>query len=243
LGKTALITGAGKRLGRETALALAQAGVNTVIHYNRSADAAESAANEVRSLGVRAWTVRADLAEPEDANELLPRLPADVPSLDILINNASIFDEARFGDLDYRSLDLNMRINALAPALIGRVFASQIRKTGHIVNFLDCRIVDYDNTHVPYHLSKRLFADLTRMMAVEFAPQIQVNAVAPGLILPPEGKDERYLKGLAHTNPLNRYGGPNDITDAMLFLLRSDFITGQVIYVDGGRNLRGNMYG
>jgi hypothetical protein len=108
---------------------------------------------------------------------------------------------------------------------------------------LDTRAFDHDPRHFAYHLSKRTLFSLTRIMAAEFAPKIQVNAIASGLILPPEGKDESYLASLAHTNPMQRYGGPRDITEAVLFLLRSTFITGQVIHVDGGRHLKGAFYG
>jgi NAD(P)-dependent dehydrogenase (short-subunit alcohol dehydrogenase family) len=95
---------------------------------------------------------------------------------------------------------------------------------------------------VPYHLSKRLLFDLTKMMAVEFAPRIRVNGIAPGLILPPEGQDDDYLERLADTNPLHDHGSPKDITDALLYLVLAEFVTGQVLFVDGGRHLKGNLY-
>ncbi|HNR34300.1 MAG TPA: SDR family oxidoreductase, partial [Candidatus Hydrogenedentes bacterium] len=135
-----------------------------------------------------------------------------------------------------------VNLNALAPFLLGRCLAAQ-KRPGGIVNLLDARIADYDREHASYHLSKRLLFTLTRMMAVEFAPCVRVNGIAPGLILPPEGKDESYLAQLAATNPLNRYGSPDDVAEAVLYLLRSDFVTGQVIFVDGGRHMRGGMYG
>ncbi len=111
-----------------------------------------------------------------------------------------------------------------------------------VVNFLDTMIRDYDKKHVPYHVSKKVLQDLTRMMAVEYAPKLRVNAVAPGLVLPPLGKDESYLERLKHTNPLQSYGSGEQIAHAVVFLLTNEFITGQCIYVDGGRNLRGAMY-
>ena len=126
--------------------------------------------------------------------------------------------------------------------MIARAFGAQGIE-GVIVNFLDTRIEDYDRKHAAYHLSKRMLYTLTRMMAIEFAPLVRVNAVAPGLILPPPGKDESYLAQLAHTNPLGRYGDPSHIVEAVLFLVRNDFVTGQVVFVDGGRHLKGKMYG
>ncbi len=100
----------------------------------------------------------------------------------------------------------------------------------------------YDKEHASYHISKRVLVTLTRMLALELAPKIAVNAIAPGLILPPVGEDETYLRRWAHANPLNRWGEPKDIVDAMLFLLGSRFITGQILYIDGGYHMKGHMY-
>ena len=241
-GKTALITGGAKRLGRATALSLAEAGVNVAVHYRASSREAEETVAEAAARGVRSWAVSADLNDPEQAEGLLDRVVAMAGPVDVLINNASIFPETGFWELAASDVMRNTRVNAVAPLLIARRFTQQGRP-GHIVNFLDCRIVDYDAAHVPYHLSKRMLFTLTRIMALEFAPRIQVNAIAPGLILPPEGKDETYLEHLAQTNPLKRYGNAGEITAALLFLLSSDFITGQVIFVDGGRHIMGNVYG
>ena len=104
-------------------------------------------------------------------------------------------------------------------------------------------MVDYDRAHAAYHLSKRMLFTLTRMMALEFAPQIRVNAVAPGLILPPPGQDASFLERMASTNPLGRHGDASDVADAVLFLTGAGFVTGQVIYVDGGRHMKGAVYG
>jgi hypothetical protein len=241
-GKTALVTGAAKRLGRATALTLAHEGVNVVLHCRTSTKAAEELADAGRALGVKAWTLTADLASPGAAQSLVERALDMAGPLDFLINNASVFPTSAMADVSVENVHASVDLNALAPFLAARRFAEQ-RRDGAIINFLDARIVDYDREHVAYHLSKRMLFELTRMMALEFAPAIRVNAVAPGLILPPAGKDESYLASLAHTNPLNRYGGVDDVTSAVVFLLQSPFITGQVIFVDGGRHLRGNMYG
>jgi hypothetical protein len=122
-----------------------------------------------------------------------------------------------------------------------REFAKQVRG-GAIVNFLDTRVLDYDREHMSYHLSKRALFTLTRAMALEFAPAIRVNAVAPGLVLPPAGKDQSYLDALVHTNPLQAHGSVEDVAAAVLFLVTSPFVTGQVIYVDGGRHMLGGVY-
>jgi pteridine reductase len=242
IGKTALVTGAARRLGRATALALAQAGANVVVHYHTHAAEAQSLADEIKALGRKAWTNAADLRDASQAESLMEQSLHQAGAVDILINNASIFPSDTVLDLLPETLAEAVAIHATAPLILSRRLAAQ-GQPGAIVNFLDSRVEDYDPTHASYHLSKRMLLALTRMLAVELAPRITVNAVAPGLILPPEGQDESYLQNLAHTNPLQRYGNPRDITDAVLFLLRSEFVTGQVIFVDGGRHLKGKTHG
>lgn len=249
-GATALVTGAGRRLGRAIAVELAQAGADVVLHCNNSRSEAQALAAQLRACGCSAWVLAADLARPAQAARLLARaVAASGRRVDILVNNASIFPRDRITDCTVEALARNMQVNAFAPLQIARAFAGQFAKPGRagarpcIVNLLDSRITDYDSEHASYHLSKRALHALTKMMALEFAPRVRVNAVAPGLILPPPGRSEHYLRRLAHTNPLRRFGSSADIAGAVLFLVRSTFITGQVIYVDGGRHLRGSLYG
>ena len=110
------------------------------------------------------------------------------------------------------------------------------------MNMLDCRIVDYDKQHVAYHLSKQMLYQTTRLLALELAPGIRVNGVAPGLILPPSGEEAAFLEARKQTNPLYRVGSESDVVDAVRLLISNEFITGQVIFVDGGRHLRGSVY-
>jgi len=242
-GKTALITGAGKRIGRATALTLADEGINVVVHHNQSSTEAEQVALLVRQKGVDAWTVRADLNDADQAADLLGRAIALAGAIDVLVNNASTFHPSRLADVSVDDILGDLQVNALSPFVLARAMAAQ-QRDGAIVNFLDCRIAEYDATHAAYNLSKRTLFTLTRMMASAFAPSVRVNAVAPGLILPPPGKDESYLRNMAPTdNPLQRIGSLTGITEAVVFLLRSPFVTGQVIFVDGGRHMKGSTYG
>lgn len=236
-GQTALITGAAVRLGRQTALTLAQHGVNVVIHYHRSEEAASRLRNELSALGVHASAVAADLQEPKQRATLIARARQATGGLDILINNASIFPAETLGELTFGSLMANVEVNAWAPLELSREFARSSSR-GKIINLEDSRLKGYDFAHAGYILSKQMLALVTRMLAVELAPHFTVNAVAPGLILPPPGKDASYLDRLVETVPLKRHGDAQDVADAILFLLQSDFITGQVIHVDGGRHLR-----
>lgn len=240
-GKTALVTGAARRLGRAMALALAQQGVDVVVHYNRSADEAASLCDEIRRLGVSAWHVQCDLSDAGQTEALFDRVVAQAGPIDILINSASTFNKETLWETSAQSLEANLRLHATAPLILARALAGQ-KRGGSIVNMLDTRVTVYDREHAAYHISKRVLLTLTRMLALELAPAVTVNAVAPGLILPPAGQDESYLKKLAHCNPLNRHGDPGQVADAVLFLLRSRFITGQVIYVDGGYHMKGHMY-
>jgi pteridine reductase len=235
-GRTALVTGAARRLGRATARALASEGANVIVHYGRSEAEAEGLAAELREGGREAWTLRADLERGEEVEALIPRALEQAGGLQVLVNNASIFPASSLAEANLESLMRNIQVNAWAPFELSRSFAEHAKR-GAIVNFLDTRVAGYDWKHVEYILSKRMLAALTEMAAVQFAPDITVNAVAPGLILPPPGKDESYLEALADTVPLKRHGDAEDIADAVLFLVKSDYVTGQVIYVDGGRHL------
>jgi NAD(P)-dependent dehydrogenase (short-subunit alcohol dehydrogenase family) len=237
-GKTALVTGAAMRLGRAVALALADAGVNVVVHYRNAVQPAESLRALLVERGVRAFIVRADFEKPEEADSLMERARAEAGSIDILVNNASVFGPSRLEALTRDSLAHNMEVNAWVPFILTRALARQA-SNGKVVNFLDAKIAGLDLEHAGYILSKQLLATLTRMTAMAFAPNIAVNAVAPGLILPPEGKNKSYLTQLAKSVPLQRHGDVAEVTRAVLFLLQSNFITGQVIYLDGGWHLTG----
>lgn len=161
--------------------------------------------------------------------------------MDVLVNNASIFPPGRMEAMALGDLFTNIRINAWAPFLMTRALWTRLRGSGErasVVNLLDTRLVGTDLAHAPYHLSKALLAEITTMTALEFGPELQVNGVAPGAVLPPEEMDESYLESLTGELPLKRRGHPSDITGATLYLLGAPFVTGQVIFVDGGRHIR-----
>ncbi len=235
-GKTALVSGAARRIGRHIARALADAGVNVLIQYRQSAQEAESLRDELVGRGVDAWPVRADFDRSEGPQDLFENAVKLARSIDFLINSASSFTPSTLQDIDFAQLTRDMQVNAWSPFVLSRQFARRFGR-GKIVNLLDTRVVRYDPSHMGYILSKRLLLALTEMMAVEFAPHITVNAVAPGLILPPPGKDQQYLNALAATVPLKRHGELSDVSDAVLFFLKNDFVTGQTLFIDGGSHL------
>ncbi|MCR4330349.1 MAG: SDR family oxidoreductase [Patescibacteria group bacterium] len=246
--RTYLITGAANRIGRALAQYLAHQAAAVVIHYRSSQSSAEELAKEIRDNGTTAFTIAANLESPDEAQNLLKRVWDIAGPIDVLINNASIFETGRLTEISMDDVQRNMMINAFAPFLLSRSFARLNKDRASaalpvIINFLDSRITGYDRQHVAYHLAKRTLFALTKMMALEFAPNVRVNAVAPGLILPPAGKDRAYLEQLKSANPLNSIGNADQITAAVRFLIDNEFVTGQVIYVDGGRHLIGNTYG
>ncbi len=236
-GKTALITGAGKRIGRALAVALAEEGVQIVAHDRKALEEETNrTCSEVKDCGARSWKVLADMEKPEEYEGLISRAFLEAGTLDILINNASMFTPGNLRDLSFADLMKQIQVNAWAPFVLSREFARRVPH-GKIVNILDTRIAGYEGTHAAYLLSKKMLATLTKMCALEFGPGVTVNAVAPGAILPPSGKGPEYLEELARGLPLKRHGGPQDVLDAVIYLLGGDFVTGQVLFVDGGKHL------
>jgi len=253
-GRTALVTGGALRIGRACVLALAEAGADVVVHYHNSHDEACHTADQAAVHGVRAVTAGGDLRSEKAVRDLFTEACTLSGGIDILVNSASIFPESSIRDFAWDELEENMRLHGWAPLLLSRLFAAQTRfaglddppaedRLGNIVNLLDSRIADYDRRHAAYHLSRRLLFDTTRMLSLELAPAVKVNAIAPGLILPPAGAGNEYLEQLRTTNPLQRAGTPADITSALLFFISNSFVTGQVLFIDGGRRMKGSMYG
>lgn len=235
-GQTALVTGGARRLGRAVAEALAKAGANVVVHYHRSRAEAEETARAIERSGRRGWAVQADLRVEQEVRTLFAQARRLAGPVHILVNSASIFPASSFADFTREELFECIAVNAWAPLAVARCFVHQV-DAGAIVNLLDARVAGYDWGHVAYHASKSLFELFTRQMALQWAPRFRVNAVAPGLILPPEGEGPEYLERLGKTVPLGRAGSPADVADAVLFLVRSSYLTGQVIWLDGGRHL------
>lgn len=238
-GRTALVTGASGLIGREIALSLAAEGVNIIAHYRHSRKETETLCRVLNKRGIKAWPLQADFRDAKSGELLISRAAKFTGRMDILINSASLFTETTLQKLTSADLIENMQINAWTPFVLGRAFRRAAgRGGGAIVNLLDSRIAGYDWSHVGYGISKLALMALTRMMAMEFAPRISVNAVAPGLILSSADKVDRLTKNI----PLRRAGEPDDVAQAVIFLLKSRCITGQVIWVDGGRHIRESLY-
>ena len=230
------MTGGAKRIGRAIVLALAEAGYDIALHYGQSAEAAERTAGEVESRGRACRLFQADLADSRAVTALVPAVAAACHNLKVLVNSASIFGPGRLlettPDLYARHFDVNLR----APLLLARDFARHAAR-GVIVNLLDQRITRSDPRHLAYTLTKKALAALTEMAARDLAPRVRVCGVCPGPILPPAGKDPSYLDRMASHVPLGRAGTPEEVARAVLFLVESEYVTGQLLFVDGGEHI------
>lgn len=239
-GMTALITGGGIRLGRAYALALAKEGVNVVIHYNRSEEPAEETAETARAMGVNAFTVGADFNDPDTVQKLFPQVLQKAETIDILINNAAIYLRGSGLETDRENWESQFRINLQAPFLLIQAFAQQHQqgRPGRILNIADAQIIEHRPDHFAYRLTKFALMEMTRMWAMELAPDITVNALAPGIMLPLADRDDVDLQAYAEDYiPLKRAGRPEIAVENALHLLRSDFTTGAFLRVDGGQYL------
>lgn len=236
-GKVAVITGAAVRIGRSMAMALSEAGVDVCIHYRSSEEAAEQTCSEIRKLGRNSLAVSADLSDAYPSAELIMKSAmAEFGRVDILINSASVFEDKNLLNSTEGDWDSHLDINLKAPYFLCQQFAKSLQagQSGHIVNLVDWRAQRAGAAYLPYRISKAGLVTLTECLSLELAPEVQVNAIAPGAILPPPDQDASYLQKRAEQIPLQRAGSPQDICDALLYLLRSDFVTGEVLSVSGG---------
>jgi NAD(P)-dependent dehydrogenase (short-subunit alcohol dehydrogenase family) len=234
-GRVALVTGAAKRLGRAMALRLAQEGADAVIHYRSSAAEAQTAVDEIEKLGRRAVAIRADLTQVSEIRRLFDEAAKHFGRLDILINSAANFLPASIISTTEEIWDASLDANLKAPFFCAQAAAPLLRRTkGTIINFADTGGLLGWPGYIPHSISKAGVVMLTKVLAKALAPDVRVNAVAPGTITmagdPPEWEQE-FIK-LA---PLRRTGTPSDISDAVLYLIHAKFITGQTLVVDGGR--------
>ena len=235
--KTLLITGAARRIGHHLALACAQAGADIIIHHSNSSYEAEQTAKEIEQLGHRAWVLQADFQDPEAAEGLIQKAN-QLSSLYAVVNNAAIFEPLNLAQTSLADWQRHLNINLTAPFLLSREFAAQLPadQPGRIVNMLDWRALRPSADHFPYIISKAALVALTQSLAVSLAPRITVNGLALGAILQPaDGTDTSRI--LSET-PAGRWADLEEVSQSLLFLLSGpSYITGDVLYVDGGRHL------
>jgi len=237
-GKVALVTGAAKRIGRSVALRLASEGADVIVNYRGSKAEADGVVAEIADMGRRAIGVQADVAKRADVTALFAAVEKEFGKLDILVNNAGMFFSAKFEELTEEQWDTILDTNLKSQFLCSQAAAAMLRRSGQgrIINFASLGGLLAWPAYTHYCVSKAGVIMLTRCMARALAPEITVNAIAPGTISF-SGDAPEIAEDFIRRAPLHRTGSPEDIDDAVIFLARSPFITGQVIVVDGGRTL------
>jgi 3-oxoacyl-[acyl-carrier protein] reductase len=234
----ALVTGSGRRLGRQIALALAENGFDLIINYNKSKASAERTAKDIRKMGRRCVAVKADVTKRAQVQRMIKQTISTFGKIDVLVNNAAIFaPPTDFQNITEQMwdavLDTNLKASFFCSQEAGTVMMKQ--RAGKIINIASLGAFQAWPKHIPYCVSKAGVIMLTRVMAKALAPYITVNAVAPGTIVIPHEENDVALLPVAEKIPLKKYGKPGDITEMVVFLAKSaDYITGQVVSVDGG---------
>jgi pteridine reductase len=238
-GKIALVTGAGVRVGRAIALALANAGADVALHCRRSREGADAAARQIEASGRRAVVVQGDLARPEDCRRVVRESIAALGGLDFLVHSASTFHRASLAETDENLWDSSMDVNARAGFLMAREAAPTLAgRRGRVILVSDFLAESPARNYLAHSVSKAAVEGLVRALAVELAPAVAVNGVAPGTVLPPEGTPAEEVERLARRVPAKRIGSAEDVAETVVFLCAGPaFLTGQVIRVDGGRSI------
>lgn len=234
-GKTILVTGAARRVGRLFALACGRAGADVILHHGHSPAEAESLRDELASLGRQAWVLTADFSHSESVSQLIDQANALSP-LYGLVNSAAIFEPLSMQETSLDDWNRHFNINLTAPFLLSQAFAKHV-KDGRIVNILDWRALRPGADHFPYTVTKSALAAMTKSLAIALAPNITVNGLALGAILPPSDNPSASEK-VIEAVPAKRWSEANEVEEALLFLLTGPaYITGEIIHLDGGRHL------
>jgi pteridine reductase len=238
-GRVALVTGAGRRVGRAIALALGERGMHVVVHFNGSREGAEETARSIVASGGEAIVEQADLAQVDAAYALVDRATAWRGSLGALVNSAAIMLRTPIAETTQAEWDTMFALNVRAPYFLSQRAAPALAASqGAIVNIADLAAFESWPSYVPHGMTKAAVVQMTRAMARALAPGVRVNAVAPGVVLLPEGWSEAEAEKLRTTTPLQRLGTPEDVAHAVAYLLSARYVTGEVVRVDGGRHIR-----
>lgn len=238
-GHRALITGAGRRLGRAFALALAARGADVAIHYHSSREGAQEVADQAAAMEVRSAIVQADLTRPDQADGIVQAAADSLGPIDWLVNSASLFEPVSAPDMSLDDWARHMRVNLTSPVFLIRALARHLDgRNGTAVNLLDWRALRPGPDHFPYTVSKAGLAAATQALARAYAPHLRVNGLALGAILPPSDGRKGKGPGPIQDVPADRWGTVDEAIDGLIFLLGGPaYTTGQILFVDGGRHL------
>lgn len=237
--RVAVVTGGARRVGKAIALGLAKAGAHVFVHYNSSAGPAEETLVEIEAGGGNGAIGAVNLSEPQRAAELIDMATDALGEVSILVNSASGFASDTLADVTLDGWQRSHDLSLATPVFLTQAFAAALSEAseGAVLNVTDVRTMTPYQKHFSYVVAKGGLDTFTRAAAVALAPQVRVNAVALGVILPPPGEDEAYVANLAQQLPLQRVGGVDPVVAAALHLIRNDFVTGEIIRLDGGGHL------
>ena len=243
--QTALVTGAGKRLGRSIALGLAAAGWDVAIHYGTSAEHAQQTVRDIEALGRRAVALQADLASEASVSTLIARCAESLGLPSCIVNNASLFDYDLAESFSFGRLHAHMQVNVAAPVCLARDLFRARSQSAHVfehpavvINLLDQKLLNPNPDFLSYTLSKAALLEATRLLAQALAPHVRVVGLAPGITLVSGDQTETSFKQAHNLTPLGKSSTPEDITAAAVYLARAHAVTGTTLYVDGGQHLK-----
>lgn len=235
----ALVTGGAHRVGRALVQALAGAGMRVAVHYNAASAEADQLVAELSAAGHEARAFGADLRDPDAAAALVAGVVDEFGALDLLVNSAAVMRRTPMGEVTVTEWDDMFALNLRAPFFLAQAAWPSLRsRHGAIVNLSDLAAFETWPAYVPHTITKAGIVQMTRALAHAFAPDVRVNAVAPGAVLLPDDWDDGSKEHLIDTTPLRRIGSPTDVADAVLYLARAEYVTGEVLVVDGGRRVR-----
>ena len=238
-GRVALVTGAGRRVGRALAVGLGRQGMRVAIHYHASDRGARDTAKLVLEAGGSATLVSADLTTADAAAALVADVVRELGALDVLVNSSAVMERTPLGEVTTSQWDAMMALNLRAPFMLAQSAAPHLAAgDGAIVNIADLAAFETWPAYIPHGISKAGIVYMTRALARTLAPRIRVNAIAPGAVLLPDDWRTEDAAKIRESTPLGRLGSPEDVVEAMLYLLRADYVTGETIIVDGGRHVR-----
>ena len=239
-GRVALVTGGAHRVGRALSTALAHAGMRIAIDYHASDAEAKSLVSELAATGHECRAYQFDLTKPDSPSSLIAQVTSDFGGLDVLVNSAAVMQRTPVDEVTVQQWDAMFALNLRAPFFLSQAAHPWLSKAhGCIVNLSDLAAFETWPDYIPHSISKAGIVQMTRAMARVFAPEVRVNAIAPGAVLLPDNWSGEARAHFEKTTPLQRIGSPQDVVDAMLYLLRADYVSGDTLLVDGGRHVRG----
>ena len=233
--KAALITGSATRLGRHFAEYLADVGYDIALHVNSSRQAAEVVADNIRTKGRECEIFPCNFLN-DDLEALITSVKQRFPGFNLLLNSASVYEPAPIEATELALLESQFRVNMFTPLLLTRYFAHAVHE-GQVINIIDNKIAYHQYPYAAYLLSKKSLAELTRMAALEFAPRLRINGIAPGVVLPAAQRISDYIEWRIDAIPVKQQGKPNHLLQALHYLLDNTFVTGQILFVDGGESI------